>query len=69
MKENRLMYVDIAKGIGIILVAIFHIYAFNMNINRGIIVVYIFISYAIILYCIKERNNIKKFIISNLRVY
>ena len=25
MKENRLMYVDIAKGIGIILVAIFYL--------------------------------------------
>ena len=45
--KTRLEYLDAAKGLGILLVILGHIYAWNPNINRKILVSYAFIFYSI----------------------
>lgn len=41
-KSERLTFLDIAKGIGILFVVLGHIYAFNPNIKNGLFVVWIY---------------------------
>lgn len=41
-KAERLIFLDIAKGIGILFVVLGHIYAFNPNIKNGLFVVWIY---------------------------
>ena len=40
--KTRLEYLDAAKGLGILLVILGHIYAWNPNINRKILVTWIY---------------------------
>lgn len=56
--KTRLEYLDAAKGLGILLVILGHIYAWNPNINRKILVTWIFISYAFIFYSIGNVNQV-----------
>ena len=57
--KTRLEYLDAAKGLGILLVILGHIYAWNPNINRKIFgYLDIFISYAFIFYSIGNVNQV-----------
>ena len=42
MSNKRLDFLDYAKGIGILLVVLAHIYCFNSDINRGIVTTWIY---------------------------
>lgn len=75
-KNNRLDYLDIAKGIGIILVVLAHVYAFNPEIavSRGKIVTWIYSFHMPLFFIIagmltkyKNKVDIKKTIISRIK--
>ena len=67
--KTRLEYLDAAKGLGILLVILGHIYAWNPNINRKILVTWIYSFHMPLFFIvsgmlIKYKNycNIKEFI-------
>ena len=58
--KTRLEYLDAAKGLGILLVILGHIYAWNPNINRKILVTWIYSFFTIFLITmniISAKNN------------
>ena len=72
--KTRLEYLDAAKGLGILLVILGHIYAWNPNINRKILVTWIYSFHMPLFFIvsgmlIKYKNycNIKEFIFSRIK--
>lgn len=75
-KSNRLDYLDIAKGIGIILVVLAHVYAFNPEIlvSRGKLVTWIYSFHMPLFFIIsgmliryKNKIDLKKTIFSRVK--
>lgn len=71
---KRLDYLDYAKGIGILLVVLAHIYCFNPDINRELLVIWIYSFHMPLFFIIsgmllkyKNENDIKKVIISRIK--
>ena len=71
---KRLEYLDCVKGFGILLVILGHIYAWNPDINRGIIVTWIYSFHMPLFFIVsgmlikyKYNNNTKEFIISKVK--
>ena len=75
-KSNRLDYLDIAKGIGIILVVLAHVYAFNpeISVSRGKLVTWIYSFHMPLFFIIsgmliryKNKIDFKKTIFSRMK--
>lgn len=71
---KRLNYLDYAKGIGISLVVLAHIYCFNPDINRELLVVWIYSFHMPLFFIIsgmllkyKNENDIKNVIMSRIK--
>lgn len=71
---KRLDYLDVAKGIGILLVVLAHIYGFNDSINRGLIVVWIYSFHMPLFFIIagmllkyKKNKDFKTFLLSRIK--
>ena len=71
---KRLDYLDYAKGIGILLVILAHIYAWNPDINREIVVVWIYSFHMPLFFIVsgmlikfKNYDKPKEFIISKVK--
>ena len=71
---KRLDYLDYAKGIGILLVVLAHIYCFNPDINRELLVIWIYSFHMPLFFIVsgmllkyKNENDIKKVIISRIK--
>lgn len=56
--KTRLEYLDAAKGLGILLVILGHIYAWNPNINRKILVTWIYSFICLYFYSIGNVNQV-----------
>ncbi len=72
--KERLNYLDVSKGIGILLVVLAHIYAFNSEINRELLVTWIYSFHMPLFFIIsgmllkyKNENDVKKVIISRIK--
>lgn len=73
-EKKRLDYLDIAKGIGILLVVFAHVFAFNPSIRDGVLVKWIYSFHMPLFFIVsgillryKGNFDIKKFIFSRVR--